>query len=175
MRKTVGLGANGLLYTGYHDNPSDPAHDGGYTIGFQTVDEFLDRGPLDEQLPAADAEEIRAYLVELARPTAAIELVAVADEGRFLERVSAHLDGVCITAGRQLTPGDEGVVFFAGAIGLGDHVLGAAFRFVTHGAALDIAQSKDETFTVAAGERLRIVFTTTEKTATAVMTRSTAM
>jgi hypothetical protein len=154
---------------------ADVSFGGGYTIGFQTVAEFLDHGPLDEQLPAALVEEIRADLVEHLRRTAWVELAAViVDAGRLLERVSASLDGVNITAGRPLAPGSEGVVFLAGSTGLGDHVARAAFRLATQRATPDIAYSKDEAFTVTAGERLRIVFTVTDRTATAVTTRSAA-
>jgi len=96
-------------------------------------------------------------------------MAVVADPGRFLTRVDTHLDSVPITPGRPLTPGDE-VVFFAGSIGLGDHVVGAAFS--TRGAAPNIAYSTDEAFTVAAGGRLPIVFTVAGRTATAVMRRS---
>jgi hypothetical protein len=99
-----------------------------------------------------------------------LELMAVvADPGRFLARVDTHLDSVPITPGRPLTPGDE-VVFFAGSIGLGDHVVGASFS--TRGAAPNIAYSTDEAFTVAAGGRLPMVFTVAGRTATAVMRRS---
>jgi hypothetical protein len=35
-------------------------------IGSQTVAEFLEHGPLDEQLPPALIEEIRAYLINRA-------------------------------------------------------------------------------------------------------------
>jgi len=41
---------------------SDVSFGGGYTIGRQSVDEFLTRGPLDEQMPASLIAEIRAYL-----------------------------------------------------------------------------------------------------------------
>ncbi|GAA3751008.1 hypothetical protein GCM10022225_39230 [Plantactinospora mayteni] len=42
---------------------SDVAFGGGYTIGCQTVEEFLTQDPLDEKMPAALVAEIRAYLL----------------------------------------------------------------------------------------------------------------
>ncbi|MFF7250636.1 hypothetical protein ACFZBU_43010 [Embleya sp. NPDC008237] len=41
---------------------SDIGFGGGYTIGVQTIDEFVTRGPLDETMPPALIAEIRAYL-----------------------------------------------------------------------------------------------------------------
>lgn len=152
--KTITLGANGLSYVGDCHHPN---WGGGYTIGFQTIAEFLEQGPLDEQLPAALVAEIRAWLLAHVRPTATLELaVVVGDPGRTLERVDARLDGDPITAHRALERGDADV-FFSGAIGPGDHVLRAAF--VTGGAAPNIAYTRDEAFTVAVGERVRLVFT----------------
>lgn len=168
VEKTITLGANGLSYMGWCDNP---CYGGGYTIGFQTVDEFLERGPLDEQLPSALVEEIRGYLVENPRPTAAIKLVAVvADQGRIIEHGSAGLDGVPVTPGlRPLLPGRE-VTLFAGSIGLGDHVVRAGFT--TRGAGPEHAFSQDETFTIGVGDRLRVVFTVEGWNATVAISRS---
>jgi hypothetical protein len=50
---------NGVRYVGWC---SDVGFGGGYTIGYQTVDEFLSQEPLDEKMPAALVAEIRAYL-----------------------------------------------------------------------------------------------------------------
>lgn len=158
--KTVDLGRNGLRYTG---DVNDPSWGGGYTIGFQTIAEFLEQGPLDEQLPPELVAEIRLYLLAHPRPVADVELVAaVADEGLVLERVDAELDGVWVTAGHP--PAEDGT-FFAGSVAPGRHVVGAAFR--TRGAGPDLAYSADVRFTVAAGERVRIGFTVTGRTVTA--------
>jgi len=165
---TVTLGPAGLLYTGFC---CSPAYGGGYTIGAQTVAEFLDRGPL-KPLPPELVEEIRAHLTAHPGPTATLDLVAVvADPGRRLVRVDAELDGTWITAGRPLSRGDgDEVVFFAGSVPAGEHTVGAAF--VTEGAAPNLTQSPDVAFTVAADERLRIVFTIAGSTAAVVTTRT---
>ncbi len=79
VEKTITLRANGLSYTGWGD---DPIIGGGYSIGFQPVAEFLQRGPLAEgEVPAGIVEEIRAYLVEHSRSEAARERVAGATVG----------------------------------------------------------------------------------------------
>jgi hypothetical protein len=61
--KTITLEAEVLKYTGWCD---DPGWGGGYGMGSQTVAEFLEHGPFDEQLPPALVEEIRAYLIDRA-------------------------------------------------------------------------------------------------------------
>lgn len=79
VEKTITLRANGLSYTGWGD---DLVIGGGYSIGFQSVAEFLQRGPLaEEEVPAGIVEEIRAYLVEHSRSEAAREQVAGATAG----------------------------------------------------------------------------------------------
>ena len=165
---TVTLGPAGLLYVGFC---CSPAYGGGYTIGVQTVAEFLDRGPL-RPFPPELVEEIRAYLNEHERPTATLDLVAVvADSGRRLVRVDDELDGVWITANRPLSHGDgDEVVFFVGSVPAGEHTIGAAF--VTQGAAPNLTQSPDVAFAVAAGERLRIVFTIDGSATTVVTSRT---
>lgn len=61
VTKTITLDERGLSYTGWG---SDPIIGGGYTIGFQTVAEFLEHGPLDEGVPTKIAEAIRRELGE---------------------------------------------------------------------------------------------------------------
>lgn len=79
VEKTITLRANGLSYTGWGD---EPIIGGGYSIGFQPVAEFLQRGPLAEQeVPAGIVEEIRAYVVEHSRSEAACQRVAGATAG----------------------------------------------------------------------------------------------
>jgi hypothetical protein len=50
---------NGLHYAGWC---SDVSFGGGYSIGSQTIDEFLTRGPLDAKMPVPLIAEIRAHL-----------------------------------------------------------------------------------------------------------------
>jgi hypothetical protein len=161
---TVMLGPAGLTYAGFC---CAPGYGGGFTIGTQPVDEFLDNGPL-RPLPADIVDEIRAYLTGHRKATATLELVAmVTDPGRRLVRVDAELDGTWITAGRPLPNGD-GVAFHTGSVPVGEHHIGAAF--VTEGSVPNLVQSPDIAFTVADGERLRIVFTVTGQTTTIAMT-----
>jgi hypothetical protein len=164
---TVMLGPAGLTYAGFC---CAPAYGGGFTIGTQPVDEFLDSGPL-RPLPADIVEEIRAYLAEHRTATATLELVAVVtDPGRRLVRVDAELDGAWITAGRPLPDGSgDSAAFHTGTVPVGDHQVGAAF--VTEGGVANVTQSPDVAFAVAEGERLRIVFTVTGPTTSIAMTR----
>jgi len=163
---TVMLGPAGLTYAGFC---CAPGHGGGFTIGTQSVDEFLDSGPL-RPLPADTVEEIRVYVTEHRKATATLELVAVVtDAGRRLVRVDAELDGAWITAARPL-PKDDGAAFHTGSVPVGEHHVGAAF--VTEGGFPNLTQSPDVVFTVAEGERLRIVFTVTGRTTSIAMTRS---
>jgi hypothetical protein len=55
---------SGVRYVGWC---SDVGFGGGYTIGYQTIDEFLTDGPLDESMPAALVAEIAAYLAAALR------------------------------------------------------------------------------------------------------------
>jgi hypothetical protein len=55
--KTISLDDDDLVYRGFC---CDVGFGGGYGIGSQTVSEFVNDGPLDEQVPAALVEEIRA-------------------------------------------------------------------------------------------------------------------
>lgn len=58
--KSVTASAGGLEYSGFCYHPN---WGGAYTIGAQTVAEYLERGPLAEQLPDELAAEIRTWLL----------------------------------------------------------------------------------------------------------------
>jgi hypothetical protein len=53
--KTISLDNNLLVYAGFC---ADVSFGGGYSIGCQTVDEFLENGPLSQQVPEKLVEEI---------------------------------------------------------------------------------------------------------------------
>lgn len=57
--KIIRLDGNHLVYEGLC---ADVSFGGGYAIGSQSVDEFLENGPLDVQVPPALLDEIRAQL-----------------------------------------------------------------------------------------------------------------
>jgi hypothetical protein len=79
VEKTITLEAGGLSYSGWGD---DLIIGGGYSIGDQSVAEFLQHGPLaEEDVPAGIVEEIRGYLIGHSRSEAAREPVAGATVG----------------------------------------------------------------------------------------------
>src|SRR6185369_4351070 len=55
--KTIVFDGDRLFYRAWVD---DVGWGGDYTIGWQTVAEFLAAGPLDDQIPPALLEEVRA-------------------------------------------------------------------------------------------------------------------
>lgn len=153
--KTVSLTRNGLSYVGncYHPNWG-----GGYTIGSQTYDGFVNEGPLAEQMPEAMAAEIRAHVLEHRRAGGGAELMLVATiagQG-LLERVDCSLDGAYLTTVRPSEPCRGPHVFFEGAVAAGDHAFGAAF--VVPGRARKLAYANDVALRIEAGQRLRVAF-----------------
>jgi hypothetical protein len=57
----IRLDDNRLVYEG---SCADVGFGGEYAIGCQSVDEFLDSGPLDASLPPAVVDDLRRYLQE---------------------------------------------------------------------------------------------------------------
>jgi hypothetical protein len=57
--KSIRLDDNRLVYEGFC---ADVSFGGGYAIGSQSVNEFLENGPLDVQVPPSLVDDIRAHL-----------------------------------------------------------------------------------------------------------------
>ena len=116
---TVEGSASGLSWTGFAFNP---AWGGAYTIGFQSLSELIDKGPLKPTTPPAIAAEMKAWAetAAAAKDSAqlVIRLVARADEvtGVFVE-----LDGHWLAQHAKARPPCE---LFRGPIAAGKHALG---------------------------------------------------
>ena len=136
------------------------AWDGGYVIGFQSYEQFLEKGPLKEYMPPEVRETVRNYILLHRQSGPATRVIITARIGVPqqvpLHQISLGLDEqqLQIFTGGQLRDRTE-VEIHRGSLAAGSHVLSGAVAWDPPQKG-NIFYFKQE-FTVPVGQTARIV------------------